>query len=235
MNIIITGASSGIGYDMVLEFSKNKENQIIAISRDINKLNNLKKKCNIEYNNQIKIIQYDITTPPTENRELLDVLESIDFVDIFINNAGKLINKKFVDLTQEDWITTFNTNFFAPVHLIKLLHSKLKNSKSAHIVNVSSMGGIERTQKFSGLSSYSSSKAALVNLTECLAEEFKHDNIHCNCLSLGSVDTQMFRTAFPSFQASVSSKEIAKFICSFSQDYRNLFNGKMIPIAISTP
>ncbi|MFP3599144.1 SDR family oxidoreductase [Chryseobacterium sp. SIMBA_029] len=235
MNIIVTGASKGIGYDTVLEFSKNKENKIIAISRNINKLNDLKKVCYEKYNNEIKIIQYDITTSHIENQNLLDILENIEFVDIFINNAGILINKKFIDLTQEDWITTFDINFLAPVNLIRLLYPKLKNSKSAHIINISSMGGIERTQKFSGLSSYSSSKAALVNLTECLAEEFMDDNIHCNCLSLGSVDTEMFRAAFPSYHASVSSEEIAQFICNFSQNYRNLFNGKIIPIAISTP
>jgi len=235
MNIVITGASKGIGYDVVLEFSKNPENKIIAISRDIDRLIGLKEECYKRNKNKINIIQYDITTSEIKGKELLETLGDIKTVDIFINNAGMLINKKFEDLTQEDWITTFNTNFLAPVNLIRLLYPKLKNSASAHIINISSMGGIERTQKFSGLSSYSSSKAALANLTECLAEEFKADDIHCNCLSLGSVDTEMFRTAFPDYYASTSSEEISKFICDFSQHYRKLFNGKIIPIAITTP
>lgn len=235
MNIIVTGASKGIGYDVVLEFSKSGDNKIIAIARDYDKLIELQKKCFENYQNKIEIVKFDITEDAAHNNDLLSALKEIETVDILINNAAVLINKKFEDLSEEDWSLTFSTNVFGPVNLIKLIYSKLKNSRFAHIINISSIGGLERTKKFSGLSAYSASKAALVNLTECMAEEFLEDNIFCNCLSLGSVNTEMFREAFPSYSTEVSSTEISKFICDFSKNYRKFFNGKVIPIAISTP
>lgn len=235
MNIIVTGASRGIGYDVVLEFSKNRDNRIIAIARDYDKLIELQKKCFENYQNRIEIVKFDITTDVIHNNDLLNVLKKIETVDTFINNAGILINKKFEDLSQEDWSLTFATNVFGPVNLIKLIYPKLKNSGFAHIVNISSIGGLERSKKFSGLSAYSASKAALVNLTECMAEEFLVDNIFCNCLSLGAISTEMFKEAFPSYNAEISSAEISKFICDFSKNYRKFFNGKVIPIAVSTP
>jgi NAD(P)-dependent dehydrogenase (short-subunit alcohol dehydrogenase family) len=111
----------------------------------------------------------------------------------------------------------------------------LKRSNQAHIVNIGSMGGFQGSSKFPGLSIYSASKAALANLTECLAEEWKEYNINVNCLALGSVNTEMLQSAFPGYEANVSPHEMAKFIADFSINGRALFNGKVIPVALNTP
>ena len=91
-----------------------------------------------------------------------------------------------------------------------------KFSNNAHIVNISSVGGVQGSVKFSGLSAYSSSKAALVALTECLAEEYKETDLAFNCLALGAVQTEMLEEAFPGYQAPTSANDIATYIFDFS-------------------
>lgn len=97
------------------------------------------------------------------------------------------------------------------------------------------MGGHESTSKFSGLSAYSASKAALANLTECLAEEWKTEGISVNCLMLGAVNTEMLGEAFPGYQAPLNAVEMADFICDFSLKGNTFFNGKLLPVSLSTP
>ncbi|MET3036332.1 SDR family oxidoreductase [Chryseobacterium sp. NRRL B-14859] len=232
MNIIVTGASRGIGYDTVLEFSKNNKNKIIAISRDMARLEELKQRCNENYGNEIHVISHDITD---DQNKLKNELKDYENIDILINNAGLLINKPFLDLSIEDWQETFNVNLFGVVKIIQCVFDKIVKSKYAHIVNIGSMGGISIAQKFEGLSAYSGSKSALANLTECLAEEFKDYKVSINCLCLGAVDTEMLRLAFPECKDSFQSVDIAKFICDFSFNYARLFNGKIIPVSSTTP
>ena len=89
--------------------------------------------------------------------------------------------------------------------------------------------------EFAGLSVYSSSKAALANLTEVLAEEYKDTNTKINCLALGSAQTEMLQEAFPDYQAKVSAKQMATYIKEFSLSGDKLFNGKILPVSVSTP
>ena len=97
------------------------------------------------------------------------------------------------------------------------------------------MGGFQGSVKFKGLSAYSSSKAALVGLTECLAEEFKDRKISVNCMCLGSVQTEMFERAFPGYSAASSPEKTAKLIADFALEGSEFFNGKIIPVSNSTP
>jgi NAD(P)-dependent dehydrogenase (short-subunit alcohol dehydrogenase family) len=108
-------------------------------------------------------------------------------------------------------------------------------NKGSHIVFISSIGGFQGSVKFAGLSAYSTSKAALVSLTELLAEEYKDSGIAINCLCLGAVQTEMLEQAFPGYQAPHSAKEIAEFITDFTLHSGKFFHGKIIPVSISTP
>ena len=105
----------------------------------------------------------------------------------------------------------------------------------SHIINISSIGGIAGSSKFSGLSAYSSSKGALNILTEMLCEEFKDSGPSFNCLALGAVQTEMLEEAFPGYQAQVSSLEMANYIYKFSLEGNKFFNGKIIPVSTSNP
>ncbi len=236
MNIIVTGASQGLGYEIVKEFcSTHKEVKILALARNAEKLNQLKVECKQEFNVNISILSIDFS-----DSSFIDVLDQSlpkDFtkVDILINNSASLINSTIENMNYKEAEYLYKVNALGPYFLIKSLFSKLKASKIAHVVNISSMGGFQGSSKFPGLSIYSSTKAALSNLTECLAEEFKETNIKVNALALGSVNTEMLRKAFPDFRSPNSPKSIAMFITDFAVNGSKVFNGKILPVSNSTP
>ena len=232
MNIVLTGASRGIGFDVALALAADKSNQIIAIARSNDGLNQLKKTAS-ENNLFIDTYVQDLTTIDTTFFDT--ILAKYTVIDVLINNAAILKNKPFLETTPQDWNDVFATNVFGTANLIRNIVPALQKSPVAHIVNIGSMGGFQGSGKFKGLSAYSASKAALANLTECLAEELLPLGIKVNCLALGSVNTEMLQKAFPSYQAPLSSKQMADFIAHFAQYSHAYFNGKILPVSVSTP
>jgi len=107
--------------------------------------------------------------------------------------------------------------------------------KGTHVVNISSVGGVQGSVKFSGLSAYSSSKGALISLTELLAEEYKNSGIIFNVLALGAVQTKMLEKAFPGYKASCGPKEMAKYIHDFSINTNTVSKGRVILVSDITP
>jgi NAD(P)-dependent dehydrogenase (short-subunit alcohol dehydrogenase family) len=118
---------------------------------------------------------------------------------------------------------------------VKILKPQMGGEKFTHIVNISSMGGFQGSAKFAGLSAYSSAKGAAAVLTECLAEEFKNDNIKVNCLALGAAQTKMLEEAFPGYKAPLTAEQMATYISTFALTGSNFFNGKILPVSLSTP
>jgi len=230
MNILITGASRGIGYDTVVALAKDPANKLIALSRNKEKL---KKLTEAVAPNNLQILPLDLTN--FDAVYLTSALSEINSIDVLINNAGLLVNKPFTALDMADWKNIFDVNLFGVVRLIQVLLPKLRAADKAHILNISSMGGVQGSSKFPGLSAYSASKAAIINLTECLAEELKEDDIRVNCFALGAVQTEMLEDAFPGYKAPVTSEEMAAYISWFARNGHHFHNGKIIPVAVSTP
>ncbi len=238
MNIIITGASSGIGFETVKMFSRQSEHAIIALSRNREKLLQLVEECK-RVNALSNVIPLTLDIAIKESHLLLVEAVNMHFkenvVDLLINNAGLLINKPFLELNAKEIENSYAVNIFAPIRIIQSLTPLLKRSKNPHVLNIGSMGGMNGTAKFVGLSAYSSSKAALSVLSECLAEELKPMGIRVNCLALGSVNTPMLAKAFPNYLASAEPSEIADFIVNFAVKSAKLFNGKTISVSSTTP
>lgn len=224
--VLITGAGRGIGFELTKHFISQEGFYVIALSRNISALQEI-------MSSKLKAISFDLTT--SDFSSLVQALDDIDSVDILINNAGLLINKSFSDLTQTEWQQSMDVNVFGPVKLIQNLLPKLKKAGNAHVLNISSMGGFQGASKFPGLSAYSSSKAALACLTECLSEEYKNEGVAFNCLSLGAVNTDMLQQAFPGYKAPLESHEIADFIFYFSTKGHRFLNGKNIPVSLHNP
>jgi short-subunit dehydrogenase len=231
MNIIVTGASSGIGREVVIKLAGDPRNRLIAIARNEEALRSLAGGC--PYKN-ITGIPMDIAGPGSSLRELKNSL-SIDpgTIDILINNAGHLVNKPFTEYSENEIASLVAVNFTAAAALIAELMPLFV--KGSHIVNIGSMGGFQGSLKYAGLSYYSASKGALAILTECLAAEYADRGISFNCLCPGAVQTEMFSRAFPGADAPVSPAGMAAFIADFAINGNKFFNGKILPVALSAP
>jgi len=233
-NIVITGASSGIGFQTALRLARDDEShRILAIARRKEKLLEL---CQIAKDLPGEIISFaaDITDANMDEALLQKVGQELQHLDVLINNAGVLIHKAFVECTQEEWQFVLTTNLLAPARLIRLF-LPLMSQKKSHIINVASMGAFQGSAKFPGLALYSASKGALAILSECLAEEFKDLQIRVNCLAPGAVQTDMLDNAFPGYKAPLTAKAFAEFLADFALRGHEFCNGKILPLSLSTP
>lgn len=224
-NVIITGTSRGIGFELAKQYAESGH-QVLAISRNSEPLLAVNHK-------NITVLSIDISNP----QEVLKIADFIKHtwkkVDILINNAGKLINKPFTELSSEDFLEVYKVNVFAVAELTKLMIPFLQ--KGSHVVTISSMGGIQGSMKFPGLAAYSSAKGAVITLSELLAEEYKEQQIAFNVLAIGAVQTEMLAEAFPGYQAPLSAVEMANYIYEFSLTGHKFYNGKVLQVSSSTP
>jgi len=221
-NIIITGVSRGIGLELVKILSK--KHNILAISRNIKPVEKIK---------NVKTLALDLTQANYLKKAVAYVENHWGNVDIIIHNAGKLINKPFRETKAQDFFEVYQVNVFAVAELTRLMLPYL--NEGSHVLTISSMGGIQGSSKFPGLSAYSSSKGAVITLTELLAEEYKDEGIAFNALALGAVQTEMLEEAFPGYQAPTSADSMATYIADFALFGSKYFNGKILPVANSTP
>jgi NAD(P)-dependent dehydrogenase (short-subunit alcohol dehydrogenase family) len=236
MNIIVTGASRGIGYELVKQFSRSPGNRILAISRNKLGLETLRESCLTDNpESDVICIPFDLESGLIREDLANQVEEHMDCLDILVNNAGYLVRDSFLRLASEEFRKCLDVNYLAPVQLIQSVFDLLRKSPGAHVINISSMGGVQGSKKFPGLSAYSASKAALQVITECLAEEFGDTNIAFNALALGAVRTEMLAEAFPGYQAPLEAPDMAGFIADFAVNGRRFYQGKTIQVSLSTP
>ena len=224
-NIVITGTSRGIGFELAKQFAENGH-QVLALSRNPAPLSAINHK-------NITILSVDISNSPDLNKVSDFIKNTWEKVDILINNAGKLINKPFTELSSEDFLEVYKVNVFAVAEITKLMIPFLQ--KGSHVVTISSMGGIQGSMKFPGLAAYSSAKGAVITLSELLAEEYKEKQIAFNVLALGAVQTEMLEEAFPGYEAPLSAVEMADYIYNFSLTSNKFYNGKVLQVSSSTP
>lgn len=229
MNVVITGASSGIGFALAIKFIQ-QGHQVFAIARSKEPLNQLEIKLR---SSAFRFLSFDLSNEDYKKVLIPAIQDHFEQVDILINNAGLLMNKPLKDLTDTDFDQVFSVNMKGPFKLIRELTPIM--NKGGHIVNISSMGGFQGSAKFPGLSLYSASKGALAVFTECLAEELKTLGISANALALGAVQTEMLAKAFPDYKAPLEASDMADYIFSFAINGNRFFNGKILPVSLSTP
>jgi short-subunit dehydrogenase len=224
-NVIITGTSRGIGFELAQLFA-NKNHNVLALSRNTKSINALQHE-------NIKTISTDLS----DENDLNVISEYVNTnwkqVDIIIHNAGMLVNKPFTELSTQDYLDVYKVNVFGVAELTKIMIPFL--TSGSHVVTISSMGGIQGSLKFPGLAAYSSSKGAVITLSELLAEEYKEQGIAFNVLALGAVQTEMLEEAFPGYQAPTSAKEMAEYICDFSLKGNTFYNGKVLQVSSTNP
>lgn len=224
-NIIITGTSRGIGYELAQLFAENGH-QVLALSRNDTPCYDL----NID---NLTSLSCDLSNQEQIQEAVKFVKENWSQVDILINNSGLLINKPFEELSAKDFMDVYNVNVFGVVAMTQAIVPFMK--KDGHVVNISSMGGIQGSMKFPGLSAYSSAKGAVITLTEILAEEYKETGPSFNVLALGAVQTEMLKEAFPGYKAPLTAKEMAAYLMDFALTGNKFYNGKIMQVSSSTP
>ncbi|MGB1307796.1 MAG: SDR family NAD(P)-dependent oxidoreductase [Oceanihabitans sp.] len=224
-NIIITGTSRGIGFELVHLFA-NQGHNVLALSRNAQPINNL-------HFENITSMAFDLGN--IEDYKKVERFLETEWkqVDILINNAGTLLNKPFSDTSFQDFESVYKTNVFGVAEMSRRVIPFMK--KNSHVLTISSMGGVQGSVKFPGLAAYSSSKGAVITLTELLAEEYKETGPQFNVLALGAVQTEMLKEAFPDYQAPTTALEMAKYIFDFSLNGNQYYNGKMLQVSNSTP
>lgn len=224
-NVVITGTSRGIGFELAKLFAEKGHN-VMALSRNTKPLEVLN-------HNKITYLSVDLSVNSEIQKAITFIEEHWEQVDILINNAGKLINKPFEDLTSTDFLEVYKVNVFGVAEITKQMLPFLQ--KGSHVVTMSSMGGIQGSMKFAGLAAYSSAKGAVITLSELLAEEYKEQQIAFNVLAIGAVQTEMLEEAFPDYKAPLSAQEMANYIYNFSLTGNKFYNGKVLQVSSTTP
>ena len=224
-NVIITGSSRGIGFEMAQLFA-NEGHSVLALSRNEEPIQSLENK-------NITGFSFDLSRASDFVKVEEFIKKEWQKVDVLINNAGALLNKPFAETSLDEFKKVYDVNVFGVAAMIKLVVPYM--SKKGHVITVSSMGGVQGSMKFPGLSAYSSSKGAVITLTELLAEEYKETGPSFNVLALGAVQTEMLEEAFPGYKAPVTALEMATYIKDFALTGRTLFNGKLLQVSNSTP
>ena len=234
MNVVITGASSGVGFESVLELTAIGTHKVVALARSEDKLSKLQEiALALNPDCFLYSAKFDIVHDDYETGLIPFIKERMGSVDVLINNAGSLINKPFMEISQLDFAEMLQNNLLGHVKMIQNIVPLM--SRGSHIVNIGSMGGFQGSEKFPGLAAYSTSKAALHILTECLSIELANREICVNCLALGSAQTEMLEKAFPDYQSPVMAVEMGKYIADFAINGHKFFNGKIIPVAHNKP
>ena len=224
-NIIITGTSRGIGLEMVKHFAQ-AGHTILALSRNEKPVKELKL-------DNVTSFSFDLCQLEDYKKVKTFISSEWKQVDILINNAGVLINKPFAETTLEDFEILYKTNVFGLAEMTRIVLPYMK--KDSHVVSISSIGGMQGSVKFPGLAAYSSSKGAVITLTELLAEEYKDSGPSFNVLALGAVQTEMLAQVFPDYKAKTTAKEMSEYICEFALTGNKYYNGKMLQVSNSTP
>ena len=222
-NIIITGAGRGIGRATAL-LAASQGNQVYAISRTIDDLKGIE---------NIQPFSVDLTNPEAITSFCKEFATRGILIDVLINNAGKLENIPFKETAFDVFESVFKVNVFGLAELTRQLLPMI--NPKGHVVNISSMGGVQGSSKFPGLAAYSSSKGAVITLTELLAEEFKETGPAFNVLAFGAVQTEMLEEAFPGYEAPLSAAEMGSYLLNFALTGHQFYNGKVLPVSSGTP
>lgn len=210
---IVTGASSGIGFEAALKLAK-RQATVILVGRNEKKLESAKEKIISESgNNKISIEVADLSLMKETKSLANKISEKFDSIDILINNAGALFNSR--EVTEEGYEKSVALLLYSPFLLTNLLLTNLKNAKEgSRIVNVSSGGmytqkldleDLESKKNYNGAVAYAKAKRGLVIVSEYWAKIFQADKISSYCMHPGWADTEAVQDSLPGFYTMTKS------------------------------
>ena len=182
-NIIVTGASGGIGNSIVEKLNQNGAN-ILATGTRIEKLEELKKKFD-----NIKILKFDISQHDKIEEFIENATKDLGgSLDCIVNNAGITKDNLTIRMSLEEWSKVININLTSTFLMCKYSIKKMLKNKSGKIINITSVVGHTGNV---GQANYTASKAGIVAMSKSLAIEYAKKNINVNCISPGFISTAM--------------------------------------------
>ncbi|WP_288776728.1 SDR family NAD(P)-dependent oxidoreductase [Psychrobacter sanguinis] len=209
-NIVITGGSSGIGESAAYLLAKAGAH-VILIARTLNDLEKVQSKINT-FSGKVSIYSCDLTDIEAINKTTKQILKDHGFVDILINNAGRSIRRSVSESLDRfhDFERTMDINYFGPVKLVLAFLPSMLKRKKGHIINISSIGVLANTPRFSA---YVASKAALDAFSRCLAAEVKGKKVHLTSIYMPLVRTPMIEpTKIYKYMPALSPEEAADLV-----------------------
>lgn len=233
---LITGASKGIGEAIATKFSEHGAD-LILIARDNEKLEQLRKRLESQYNNTVYIYPADLSAPEAAKDVASYVMKLKRPLDVLVNNAGVMRNNMLSMVRKSEIDEQFDLNVFALIQLCQLLSRLMIRKKSGSIINLSSIMGHNGS---AGVSVYSSSKAAVLGFSKSLSKELAPYNIRVNSISPGFIDTDMTNDLAPEvYQNKVdaiamkragTSEEVANAALFLASDLSTYITGEDIGV-----
>ena len=182
-NIIVTGASGGIGNSIVERLNQNGAN-ILATGTRIEKLEELKEKFN-----NIKILKFDISQHDKIEEFIENATKELGgSLDCIVNNAGITKDNLLMRMTEEMWDDVVNINMKSVFNMTKAVQRTMLKQREGSIINLSSVVGVKGN---AGQSNYAASKAGILGFTRSIALELGSRNIRCNAIAPGFIETEM--------------------------------------------
>ena len=231
-NIIVTGASGGIGNSIVEKLNQNGAN-ILATGTRIEKLGELKKKFN-----NIKILKFDISQHDKIEEFIENATKELGgSLDCIVNNAGITKDNLTIRMSLEEWSKVININLTSTFLMCKYSIKKMLKNKSGKIINITSVVGHTGNV---GQANYTASKAGIVAMSKSLAIEYAKKNINVNCISPGFISTAMTDQIDEKFKETIIAKipsnrlgkpeDIANAVNFLSSDQSDYINGETLHV-----
>lgn len=187
-NVLITGASRGIGKAIALLFAKKGFRVFINCTRSISALEEVKKEIDAMDNSECHLVIGDVGNPNDVSEMFMNIKQHCDGIDILINNAGISYIGLITDITTDEWNTLLQTNLSSAFYCAKEAIPHMVSQKFGKIIQISSIWG---TVGASCEVAYSAAKAGLHGFTKALAKELAPSNIQVNAIACGAIDTIM--------------------------------------------
>ena len=231
-NIIVTGASGGIGNSIVEKLHDNEVN-ILATGTRIEKLEGLKEKFK-----NIKILKFDISQHDKIEEFINNATDTLGgSLDCLVNNAGVTKDNLTIRMSLEEWTKVIDTNLTSTFLMSKYSIKKMLKNKSGKIINITSVVGHTGNV---GQANYTASKAGIVAMSKSLAIEYAKKNINVNCISPGFISTAMTDQIDEKFKEAIIAKipsnklgkpeDIANAVIFLSSDQSDYINGETIHV-----
>ena len=231
-NIIVTGATGGIGNSIVEKLSNNGAN-ILATGTRMEKLEDLKKKFN-----NIRILKFDISQHDKIEQFINKATDDLGgSLDCIVNNAGITKDNLAIRMSLEEWSKVININLTSTFLMSKYSIKKMLKNKSGKIINITSVVGHTGNV---GQANYSASKAGIVAMSKSLAIEYAKKNININCISPGFIETAMTEQIDDKFKETIIGKipsnrlgkpeDIANAVIFLSSELSDYINGETLHV-----